>query len=367
MFNGRRKSGAAVWQLVLICHRPTQKSKKSANMGLRGMLLAPLVSILLGYALNRIPVEIVTESQFYKEDRFGLRSALQHAHEHVVSCLNALVSRVTPLKEAVQRRVTGLFSGSPPPPPPPPPAPAGDSKPTSKHKKRSGRGTATRLFTREELAEHDGSNPRKGPYLALLGQVFDVSRGRQHYGPGGGYAFFAGRDASRAFVSGDFSEAGLIDDVEGLSTQDYLGLDEWLQFYRKDYRPAGRLVGRFYDEDGRETEYYSRLQRWMAEAREQRRRDDGEKLVFPPCNSEWSQERGGRVYCSRRSGGVARDWAGVPREYFAGGKKRCACVRDRGAPSHGADPGTDRGDLDDPRLAEFPGCAPHADSCVTKA
>ena len=40
--------------------------------------------------------------------------------------------------------------------------------------------------------------------LALLGVVYDVSRGKEYYGPGGGYSFFAGRDASRAYVTGKF-------------------------------------------------------------------------------------------------------------------------------------------------------------------
>ena len=29
-------------------------------------------------------------------------------------------------------------------------------------------------------------------YLAVLGQVFDVTKGRKHYGTGGGYEIFAG-------------------------------------------------------------------------------------------------------------------------------------------------------------------------------
>jgi Cytochrome b5-like Heme/Steroid binding domain len=41
-------------------------------------------------------------------------------------------------------------------------------------------------------------------------QVFDVTRGRKHYGPGGGYSFFAGRDGSAAFVSGAFNETGAL-------------------------------------------------------------------------------------------------------------------------------------------------------------
>ena len=56
--------------------------------------------------------------------------------------------------------------------------------------------------------------------LAVLGEVFDVSKGAKHYAPGMGYSFFTGRDGSRAFVTGDFTEAGLVDDLTGLSPTD---------------------------------------------------------------------------------------------------------------------------------------------------
>jgi hypothetical protein len=51
-----------------------------------------------------------------------------------------------------------------------------------------------------------------------------VSKGSSYYGPGGGYAFFSGKDGSRAFVTGQFDEEGLVENVEGLSSADYLGL-----------------------------------------------------------------------------------------------------------------------------------------------
>lgn len=89
------------------------------------------------------------------------------------------------------------------------------------------------IMTKEELKVYDGSVPGKGPYLAVLGQIFDVSKGRDHYGPGGGYAFFSGTDGSRAFVTGQFDTDGLVDDVSDLSYGDYLGLKEWLDFYHK--------------------------------------------------------------------------------------------------------------------------------------
>ena len=79
-----------------------------------------------------------------------------------------------------------------------------------------------RLLTPEELKAYDGKEGSPGLYIALLGQVFDVSKGMDHYGPGGGYSFFAAKDGSRAFVTGEFNEAGLVDDLTGLDSESYL-------------------------------------------------------------------------------------------------------------------------------------------------
>lgn len=49
-----------------------------------------------------------------------------------------------------------------------------------------------RLLSQEELSLYNGIEDSKGLYLAILGQVFDVKKGRNHYGPGGGYRFFTG-------------------------------------------------------------------------------------------------------------------------------------------------------------------------------
>ncbi|CAN0392758.1 unnamed protein product, partial [Ectocarpus sp. 13 AM-2016] len=53
-------------------------------------------------------------------------------------------------------------------------------------------------------------------FRSILGEVFDVSKGAKHYGKGGAYESFTGKDASRSFVSGNFTEAGLTDDLSGL-------------------------------------------------------------------------------------------------------------------------------------------------------
>ena len=50
-----------------------------------------------------------------------------------------------------------------------------------------------KVFTKEELTKYDGSEGSPGIYLAILGQVFDVSKAPNFYGPNGGYGFFAGK------------------------------------------------------------------------------------------------------------------------------------------------------------------------------
>ncbi len=53
----------------------------------------------------------------------------------------------------------------------------------------------------EHMCE-DGSDESKPILLSVLGKVFDVTKGKRFYAKGGSYAFFAGRDASRAYTTG---------------------------------------------------------------------------------------------------------------------------------------------------------------------
>ena len=72
-------------------------------------------------------------------------------------------------------------------------------------------------------------------YLAVLGRVFDVTKGADYYGPGaGGYSGFAGRDGSRAFVTGKFDDEGLVDDVADLTDDQLFSIFDWLDFYLKE-------------------------------------------------------------------------------------------------------------------------------------
>ncbi|XP_065579741.1 neuferricin-like [Artemia franciscana] len=221
-----------------------------------------------------------------------------------------------------------------------------------------------RIFTTEELSKFTGEEGEE-VYIALLGKVFNVTRGAQHYGPGGGYHFFAGRDASRAFVSGDFENDGLTDDIEGLSPEDFLGLEDWSVFYENSYQYIGKVAGRFYNNDGSPTEYWYKYQQWREEALKKRILKDEEMAVFPPCNMEWKPDIGTRVWCTTSSGGIRREWVGVPRKLFKTGSStpRCACIKDSGPPSSDPDSDSDIGDLGNPNLKEYKDCKPTAVSC----
>ena len=58
-----------------------------------------------------------------------------------------------------------------------------------------------------------------------------MSANRRIYGPGGGYGFFAGKDAARAFVTGCFKE-DLTHDIRGLDPKQMEV--EILQYYADD-------------------------------------------------------------------------------------------------------------------------------------
>lgn len=79
-------------------------------------------------------------------------------------------------------------------------------------------------LTDAELMRYNGEDPTLPIYLAVNGSVFDVTANPLTYGPGGGYGFFSGRDAARAFVSGCFRE-DLTWDMRGLEEMFITGAD----------------------------------------------------------------------------------------------------------------------------------------------
>jgi len=207
-----------------------------------------------------------------------------------------------------------------------------------------------KLFTKDELSKYDGAENSLGLYLAIMGDVYDVEKGVKHYGVGGTYHFFAGRDASLSFISGDFENVtDYLDDVLRLEPRDILSLKQWKEFYDKDYIYKGRLIGRYYDQNGQETEYFRKVQEQIEIALEEKRKEQIKNSEFPPCNIEWTAETGTKVWCTKQSGGVERSWVGVPRRYYDAGVIRCACIK--------------RSKLQSPNLEEYDGCDPKSDTC----
>jgi membrane-associated progesterone receptor component len=103
-------------------------------------------------------------------------------------------------------------------------------------------------FTPQTLLCKNGTNGEP-VYLAVRGRVFDVTSGRQFYGPGGPYANFAGRDASRGLAHGSFDEDMLTKDLDGpLDTLSDLDLEQkealqgWEERFLEKYLVVGRLV-----------------------------------------------------------------------------------------------------------------------------
>lgn len=208
------------------------------------------------------------------------------------------------------------------------------------------------VLTKEELSKFRGENGAP-IYLALMGRVFDVTKGKDFYGPGGGYSFFTGIDGTRAFVTGDFTPSGLIDDISELDDGDYLGIKNWIDFYAKDYFYIGKVEGKYYNSEGNPTEYLHMAEKWIQDAVDNKVIEDEFKQKYPMCNVDYKPEVGSTVWCSKSSGGVKRDWVGFPRTlYSAIGSKdiRCACVNEE--------------NLDDPLLKEYPNCA--RDSVICK-
>lgn len=168
------------------------------------------------------------------------------------------------------------------------------------------------LFTTDRLSQYVGKEKGDKIYIAILGEVFDVTSGRKFYGPKRDYHHFAGRDASRAFITGDSEGDGLTDDIAGLSPEELEGLKGWYDFYIKhaNYTYMGQVVGRYYNEAGES------LGTFPYEALAKRKElTERKKQLLPDCNSKWTAKTGSTVWCTLKSGGVEREWAGVPRLY----------------------------------------------------
>ncbi|OAY72710.1 Membrane steroid-binding protein 2 [Ananas comosus] len=136
---------------------------------------------------------------------------------------------------ALYHVVAGLFAAAAPPPqqrkrdaefeavePLPPPVQLGE-------------------VTEEELRAYDGSDRMKPLLMAIKGQIYDVSQSRMFYGPGGPYALFAGRDASRALAKMSFEQKDLTGDISGLGPFELDALQDWEYKFMSKYVKVGTI------------------------------------------------------------------------------------------------------------------------------
>ncbi|CAK5262679.1 unnamed protein product [Mycena citricolor] len=98
-----------------------------------------------------------------------------------------------------------------------------------------------RLFSEQALSQFNGENG-KATYIAIDGDIYDVSKGKA-YQPGGSYHFMAGIDAARAFGTGCF-QTHRTHDLRGLSNKEWEGVQHWKGFFKnhKDYVKVGRVL-----------------------------------------------------------------------------------------------------------------------------
>lgn len=209
-----------------------------------------------------------------------------------------------------------------------------------------------RLWSKAELASFDGSASDE-IYLAFLGIVYNVTVNAQHYAKGSEYNVFTGQDATRAFVTGNFTH-DLNDDVRDIDPSMYSHIESWQSFYSSSYQILGRLEGSFFDSRGCPTQELKRVH-GVSSSLEQAKLDQRElEKEYPECNSEWNSDtKKGRVWCSEKSGGVERDWAGLPRIYNDGQSNRCACFNLNGEQAKELEK----------NMSLYPGCDPKATEC----
>ena len=105
---------------------------------------------------------------------------------------------------------------------------------------------AYRDYKLEELLPYNGHD-RPEILLAVDQRIYDVTSAAHHYGPGGGYAALAGRDASRSLATHrvpKLAKGGVQawDDLHDLSESERNALNDWVAFFDHKYPRVGTLV-----------------------------------------------------------------------------------------------------------------------------
>jgi len=98
-----------------------------------------------------------------------------------------------------------------------------------------------RVFTKEELQQFNGMD-KPQVFLALKGDVFDVTPGFAFYGPAGAYEVLGGRDASRALGKMDLDKSAVENPhLEDFDEKDHKTLNDWHTRMSSKYTLVGKL------------------------------------------------------------------------------------------------------------------------------
>lgn len=102
-------------------------------------------------------------------------------------------------------------------------------------------------YTPKMLSNYNGFDLEK-IFLAVNGNVYDVSSGRKFYGPSGPYSNFAGHDASRGLAKNSFEMDVIptwdqpMDDLSDLTETEWATMKNWENMFKGKYPVVGKLV-----------------------------------------------------------------------------------------------------------------------------
>ncbi|XP_037070093.1 LOW QUALITY PROTEIN: membrane-associated progesterone receptor component 1-like [Pollicipes pollicipes] len=98
-------------------------------------------------------------------------------------------------------------------------------------------------FTLEQLKFYCGDERCDGRVLVAVNyKVFDVTKGKRFYGPGGPYAAFAGKDASRGLATFSVEGGDNHDDLSDLTPMQMESVREWEAQFTDRYVYVGKLL-----------------------------------------------------------------------------------------------------------------------------
>lgn len=97
-------------------------------------------------------------------------------------------------------------------------------------------------LTLEQLAGFDGRDEAKPLLLAVRGRLYDVSAGKDFYGPGGAYHVFAGKECSRALATMQVKDSACNGNLEDLDEKQLKTLADWEARFSKKYGIVGEVI-----------------------------------------------------------------------------------------------------------------------------